>query len=69
MVDEVHQSPVLDNSVLEKQEVQQEGVDGGYGWVNVVCMLLLTAHTWGVNGVSRPACSFLSSDMSLLTTS
>ncbi|KAF2725361.1 MFS general substrate transporter [Polychaeton citri CBS 116435] len=25
-------------------------VDGGYGWVCVVCMLLLTAHTWGING-------------------
>jgi hypothetical protein len=53
MVDEVQQSPVLNISAVEKQEVQQEDIDGGYGWVNVVCMLLLTAHTWGVNGVSR----------------
>ena len=26
--------------------------DGGYGWVCVVCQLLITASTWGVNGVS-----------------
>lgn len=25
--------------------------DGGYGWVCVVCMLIITANTWGVNGV------------------
>jgi len=25
--------------------------DGGYGWVCVICMLLITANTWGVNGV------------------
>lgn len=26
--------------------------DGGYRWVCVVCQLLITACTWGVNGVS-----------------
>ena len=51
-MDEVQQPPVLGNSVVEMQEVQQEDIDGGYGWVNIVCMLLLTAHTWGINGVS-----------------
>lgn len=25
--------------------------DGGYGWICVVAMLLITAHTWGINGV------------------
>lgn len=25
--------------------------DGGYGWVCVICQLLITACTWGVNGV------------------
>ncbi len=27
--------------------------DGGYGWVCVICQLLITASTWGVNGVSQ----------------
>ncbi|KAF2099931.1 MFS general substrate transporter [Rhizodiscina lignyota] len=27
-----------------------EEQDGGYGWVCVFAMLLITAHTWGVNG-------------------
>lgn len=31
---------------------EDEAVDGGYGWVNVACMQLLTGQTWGVNGVS-----------------
>jgi hypothetical protein len=52
MVVEIQQSSVLADSGVENQEVQQQDIDGGYGWVNVVCMLLLTAHTWGVNGVS-----------------
>jgi hypothetical protein len=25
--------------------------DGGYGWVCVVCVALMNAHTWGVNSV------------------
>lgn len=25
--------------------------DGGYGWVCTVCVFLINAHTWGVNGV------------------
>lgn len=25
--------------------------DGGYGWVCVVCVFLINAHTWGVNSV------------------
>jgi len=26
--------------------------DGGYGWVCVVCVFLVNAHTWGLNFVS-----------------
>jgi hypothetical protein len=26
--------------------------NGGYGWVNVACVFLINAHTWGVNSVS-----------------
>ena len=26
--------------------------DGGYGWVCVGCVLLINAHTWGLNFVS-----------------
>lgn len=28
--------------------------NGGYGWVCVVCVFLINAHTWGLNFVSRP---------------
>lgn len=27
--------------------------DGGYGWVCVLCVFLINAHTWGINSVSR----------------
>jgi hypothetical protein len=29
-----------------------EEQDGGYGWVCVFAQLMITAHTWGVNGVN-----------------
>lgn len=25
--------------------------DGGYGWVCVLCVFLVNAHTWGINSV------------------
>ena len=28
--------------------------DGGYGWVCVMCVFLINAHTWGFNFVSWP---------------
>ena len=28
--------------------------DGGYGWVCVICVFLINAHTWGFNFVSWP---------------
>ena len=28
--------------------------NGGYGWVCVVCVFLINAHTWGLNFVSWP---------------
>lgn len=47
---------VIAKSSGEKQftPTQDDEADGGYGWVNVICMLLLTAHTWGINGVRLP---------------
>lgn len=36
------------------QQLQEDEHDGGYGWVCVVCQLMITASTWGVNGVSPP---------------
>jgi hypothetical protein len=35
--------------------------NGGYGWVNVVCVFLINAHTWGVNSVSD-VFSYMTSD-------
>lgn len=29
--------------------------NGGYGWICVVCVFLINAHTWGVNFVRRPS--------------
>lgn len=29
--------------------------DGGYGWVCVVCVFLINAHTWGINSVGPVA--------------
>jgi hypothetical protein len=37
---------------LEQQQAVDEPPDGGYGWVCVVCVFLINAHTWGVNSVS-----------------
>lgn len=36
-----------------KQALGNDEQDGGYGWVCVICQLLITASTWGVNGVSQ----------------
>ncbi len=53
--------PGTPNSVMDteeaigqcKEKALTDEQDGGYGWVCVVCQLLITASTWGVNGVSR----------------
>lgn len=37
---------------VENGEESIDDHDGGYGWVCVVAQLLITANTWGVNGVS-----------------
>ncbi|ETS06363.1 MFS general substrate transporter [Trichoderma reesei RUT C-30] len=39
----------LDGIGVEEQ-LQPDEHDGGYGWVCVVCQLMITASTWGVNG-------------------
>ena len=43
----------IDALTIEKSDNKEEPVDGGYGWVNVICMQLFTAHTWGINGVNE----------------
>jgi hypothetical protein len=42
--------------VDQLQQLPEDEHDGGYGWVCVVCQLMITASTWGVNGVSPPLC-------------
>ncbi|KAL7946315.1 major facilitator superfamily domain-containing protein [Trichoderma barbatum] len=39
----------VENTVVQEQPRADEH-DGGYGWVCVVCQLMITASTWGVNG-------------------
>lgn len=47
------ESPNTEASVENaNQQLQENEHDGGYGWVCVVCQLMITASTWGVNGVS-----------------
>lgn len=43
-------------SVCPSNEVDEEDVppDGGYGWVCVLCVFWINAHTWGINSVSSP---------------
>ena len=43
--------------------------NGGYGWVCVVCVFLINAHTWGFNFVSWASCIVLwkSLDKKILT--
>ena len=36
------------SNVVDREDVVP---DGGYGWVCVICFLLINAHTWGVNSV------------------
>lgn len=38
--------------VGQLQQMPEDEHDGGYGWVCVACQLMITASTWGVNGVS-----------------
>jgi hypothetical protein len=47
-------SPEREASIenANQPQLQEDEHDGGYGWVCVVCQLLITASTWGVNGVS-----------------
>ena len=52
LADRSREQPNCDGTERQTTTIIEEGPDGGYGWVCVVCMLLLTAHTWGLNGVS-----------------
>lgn len=62
MVEDLSSTEVADEVTIEGGAVEDIRVDGGYGWVNVACMLLLTANTWGVNGVGSTLFSRLVGD-------
>ncbi|KIM96332.1 hypothetical protein OIDMADRAFT_20745 [Oidiodendron maius Zn] len=51
MLEQESTQDVIDALTVEKSYTKEEPVDGGYGWVNVICMQLLTTHTWGNNGI------------------
>lgn len=40
------------NSISNVVSQQDVPPDGKYGWVVTLCVFLINAHTWGVNGVS-----------------
>lgn len=37
--------------VSEREDIPP---NGGYGWVCVACVLMINAHTWGINSVCIP---------------
>jgi len=39
------------------QPNDDEFPEGGYGWVCVLCIFMINAHTWGINSVSLPTVS------------
>jgi hypothetical protein len=45
---------------LSAAKSNEAEIDGGYGWVCVLCMLFITANTWGVNGVGCSLASITS---------
>lgn len=47
-VSSIEEAPKANSEESTEEDIS---VDGGYGWVNVASMLLVTAHTWGINGV------------------
>lgn len=51
IMDEENKHGDLEEAVGDMKEPTPAIPDGGYGWVCVVCMLLFTANTWGINGV------------------
>lgn len=53
MLEQASTPDAIDALTIENNDTKEEPVDGGYGWINVICMQLLTAHTWGINGVSE----------------
>ncbi|KAI2973042.1 hypothetical protein CBS147323_2137 [Aspergillus niger] len=46
--DPVDNGPVTSDTE-QAQPLAPTEVDGGYGWVCVVCVFLVNAHTWGIN--------------------
>lgn len=48
--DPVDNGPVTSDTE-QAQPLAPTEVDGGYGWVCVVCVFLVNAHTWGINSV------------------
>lgn len=43
----------VETNIHTKDDSSIDEQDGGYGWICVLCQLLITACTWGVNGVSE----------------
>lgn len=51
-VDETNTANDLESANDNQNE--EMAVDGGYGWICVICVFLINAHTWGFNSVGKP---------------
>ncbi len=45
---------VEDETPHHASEREDISPNGGYGWVCVECVLMINAHTWGINSVCHP---------------
>lgn len=72
--DAIHPSTNFSETVLSKNGTADDNlvdpeqtpssapieVDGGYGWMCVLCVFLVNAHTWGINSVRPHSWSLVS---------
>lgn len=46
-----HTEGTVRNNLMPQETLMSYKKDGGYGWVCVLSIFLINAHTWGLNAV------------------